>query len=420
MTNKENSGTISVLVLDGAATRYCGALAEWDALTLLACVSDDPTNWSELAQVWPRSATADSAEFADALPLQDLELSAAMEQLDAATPWLVIDLPQRRILTGGGFEEFPRDCYFDPDEEASQRSRQPAYLSVHLPPWWILDHQAEVAAIAERRSEPLRLPQPRRDVLWGPQLAEGLASRLCQAFRSEDWLSANCDSDRQARYAQTVAVHRDWLMTPHDDLQGRIPRECLHDGRKWVELVIETQLRRISKQQPPVPLPQEMQASPNVPFGREEVCLYFDCCRELIDFGWEWLVAHRGSAVSAATPEANVKPETHASATSVTPATATSATATSATATSATATSATATSATATSATAATGPIGEESQVTQVKLAQALAERQHAWLHEPFEGSRPPAEMIETERCRVPGMSNDGGHVIDCDCPICM
>jgi len=57
---------------------------------------------------------------------------------------------------------------------------------------------------------------------------------------------------------------------------------------------------------------------------------------------------------------------------------------------------------------------------TQALLVQRLAEFRDGWLNQPNEATGPlltPAELIESERRRMP-VTSDGSH-LDCDCPIC-
>jgi hypothetical protein len=62
----------------------------------------------------------------------------------------------------------------------------------------------------------------------------------------------------------------------------------------------------------------------------------------------------------------------------------------------------------------------QDPRPTQPLLVRRLAEFRDGWLHEPNEASSTlltPAELIESERRRMP-VTSDGSH-LDCDCPIC-
>lgn len=357
MNSERLSATISLLVIDDDATRIGTAVDDWDAATLMACMSEDPVSWSELAMVWSRYQTGHSPEFVDSLPLEEMNLTDAIAKLDPTIPWVAIDMPQKRIWGGGGYEEIPRDACFGMGEEDGMFGPS-IRVSIHLPPWWQVVNQATADDVLRSRTSAIEIPDPRRDVLWGKPFAEGLAELLCAAACSETWRSDNCDTDDDNRYSHTIAVHRDWLMTPNADLDGRTPRECLHGGMGWLDRVIDAQKYGVTDDRNPIPISRDMQTYQAGPMGREEICMYFDCCRELIHFGWDWIVAHRADV---------------------------------------------------------------EAGTATRRLAQALAELQDTWMHMPFEGGSPPVAIIRSERRRVPRIVGSDGedHRIDCDCPIC-
>lgn len=104
--------------------------------------------------------------------------------------------------------------------------------------------------------------------------------------------------------------------------------------------------------------------------GREEVVMYFDLCRELINAGWRWCVDQQIAAAGG--PSHSRLPE----------------------------------------------------------LVAHLAEVQQRWLRSPFEDGSPPERIVEYGRRRVPfafgvpivGMEDlpPEEHVLDCDCPLCL
>ena len=51
---------VDVLVVDGQVARFAPKLDDWNTTTLLACVSEDPVDWAEIAAVWPRYQTGPS------------------------------------------------------------------------------------------------------------------------------------------------------------------------------------------------------------------------------------------------------------------------------------------------------------------------------------------------------------------------
>jgi len=105
------------------------------------------------------------------------------------------------------------------------------------------------------------------------------------------------------------------------------------------------------------------------PMGSEEMVVYFDLCRELIEAGWSWCSGEQ------------------------------------------------------------TQPAWKQEPEFQSALVDFLRETKDEWMREPFEGGSPPSFIVECSRRRVPrgagvpivGMTQQQSeqHVVDCDCPIC-
>lgn len=366
---------LAVLVIDSQHTRWAADIDDWNAATLLACISEDPADWSELAAVWPRYQAGPSAEFADALPLAVTEHDAAVERLPLDECWMVLDLQQQRVFSSPAYGEIRRDgCFGIESDEGRSSNGLPAevQMSIHLPPWWEIHNAATPAQVRHSRETAVRRPRPRRDVLWGPPLARGLAERMLASFQSPEWNTAAASADPQARYRFTVAVHRDWLMSPRDDLEGRTPRESLHGGIDWIERVIEGQRWNVTQERTLTRIPHDFASYLQAPMGRSEVCLYFDLCREMIDLGWRWLETHRAE-FAAQEHRAEF---------------------------------------------AAREPRAANRLVDH--LATVLEEVKTVWMEAPFEGGSSPAAIIQDERDRIPQVVGEEGHLLDCDCPLCL
>ncbi len=105
-----------------------------------------------------------------------------------------------------------------------------------------------------------------------------------------------------------------------------------------------------------IPVPEEMASFETAPFGRHEIIFYFEGCRATINAGWLWLLADRSRIVNPA--------------------------------------------------------------VTQ-GLCSAIKKALQAWMDTKHEDGPTPREVIRCERQRIPLIERDGGHLLDCDCPIC-
>lgn len=349
----EETASVVVIVVDRSETRVALELDDWNTVTLLACVSENPADWSELAAAWPRYRTAASAEFAEALPLILSDWESAWSHLGADRPWMMIDLRDKRVFSGRAYDTFAHHRSFGLGP--AEGFERPVRLSIHLPPWWEIHNGADPVDVCRRRQSEINIPNPRRDVLWGPPLAQDLAQRMVTAARGKGL--AAVDSSR-ALYQLTVAVHRDWLMTSREDLGGGIPRDCLHGGFRWLDRVIEAQSSRLRRDDGFSPTPCELDSRETAPFGRAEVCLYFDACRELIDIGWRWLFDNSPRISDPA---------------------------------------------------------------CDADLAEVLTQALERWLDEPAEDGLCPVEIIRAERLRIPFVAGQQreGHKGHCDCPIC-
>jgi hypothetical protein len=66
-------------------------------------------------------------------------------------------------------------------------------------------------------------------------MIDNLATCILGTITGESWQASGAVDDPDKGYPFTIAVHRDWLMTPRDDLGGKFPRQMLHGGHHWVE-----------------------------------------------------------------------------------------------------------------------------------------------------------------------------------------
>ncbi len=374
---------VDIVVIDMHETRIAFAIDDWNMTTLLACISEDPSDWPEVVAVWARYQTGPSADDIDALGFDVVDVDNAMNGLSDDRAWMVIDLKNKRVCIGKENDPVQRDgCYaWGEDNGFGPEIRVP----VHLPPWWELNVHVDLAMVLQPRRSAIPICNPQRDVVWGPELCKWLANRLLESYLADERLreilkslamdflahqggsiseedfsktSDRYQALRNELYPRKIEIHRDWLMTPRDDLGGRMPRQCLHGSIDWIERVIDGQRWQISRKVPPVPIPNSMADRPDVPMGLSEVCMYFDLCRELIQSGWIWFVAHSDQV-----------------------------------------------------------GLGQE----VVLLALHLEEVQKSWMQMPHEGGSSPSAIIYAERHRSPRVVGEDGenHILDCNCPIC-
>lgn len=358
----------TMVVIDASGTRLAERLDSDTALTLLGLMSEDPSDWEEALDCWPRYRSPVVCEFPSSLPLSKVALATALSALEANDQWIVLDLVQKRVLTAPTMTLIGRDPAYDMCAAGEEQPCCP--LFIHLPPWWELLEQVPVGAVSAVRTSPIDKPHVDRNVLYGDALLNDLAKRILAAVESSLWRTRKAATDERARYPFTVAVHRQWLMTGRPDLDGRKPRQLLHGAVDWSDRIIEGQQQRYNYIQQMIALPDSGIDFDTAPMGREEMVFYFDLCRELIEAGWMWCIAQGERQVQW----------------------------------------------------------GQES--TRTALVAFLREVEETWMASPFEGGASPSFSIECCRRRVPqgaGVAIEGmnqtapaEHLLDCDCPLCI
>ncbi|KAA1260711.1 hypothetical protein LF1_32520 [Rubripirellula obstinata] len=363
----QENGAVAVVVIDSSGWQVANNLNVDTATTLIALASEDPGDWAEAMGVWPRYRTPAVCEFVSCVPLEQTDSGDAMNRLLSAEAFVVVDFCDKRVLIGGDFMPVGRDAAFAMSKDESGKQHCP--LSVHLPPWWELREGVSPDAVNDPRQTPINKPYVDREVLFGDALLADIAARVLQTVQTDAWKESEASGEQQARYPFTISVHRDWLMTPREDLDGRTPRELLHGAQDWSDQVTWGQRMRFEDGGPMVAAPDDWDGFETAPMGSQEMILYFDLCRELIGAAWFWCESEQGTSTRANRDDA------------------------------------------------------------ANELVGFLRGVRDEWHESPFEGGSPPRFMIECGRRRVPrgaGVTIEGidavqteQHIADCDCPIC-
>jgi len=362
----ENHDIVAAVIRDREDYRLGVSLDTDTVMTLIAVASEDPSCWEDVIGYWPRYRTPAVCEFVDSLPIVSVDRDAAIGAIKETDAWGLIDLVEKRIVTGGELQPVGRDQAFAMVVDDDGRQHCP--LSVHLPPWWELYEQVGVDVIGQPRRSPIRRPEVNRRVLFGESLPTDLTARVLEIVRRERWPSRDDGSER-SYYPFTIEVHRDWLLTPRDDLGGLMPRQMLHGAHEWIDRLVQAQRLRFDDGGEIVAAPDDVFGYETAPMGSEEMVIYFDLCRELIVAAWSWCEADETKRKL------------------------------------------------------------NKGENCQPALAEFLRGVKADWLASPFEGGSPPSFIIECSRRRVPrgagvpivGISEreTEQHVTDCDCPIC-
>ncbi len=233
--NESTIQLVHIIVLDREACRL-GLLDEDIATTLVAVASEDPADWSEMLAYWPRYSSRVVPEFLSTLPMEIVAKEDLSESVRSSQRWVVLDLVKKRIVSGKALEPIGRDACFAMHTDENGDQHDP--LSVHLPPWWELEEQADFETIDRPRQNSLKTPTVDRELLFGSPLVQAIVNHALK-FASEGRLAdaiKNSNSEtRDPFYALTIEVHRDWLMTPQEDIGGLNPRQMLHGGIDWID-----------------------------------------------------------------------------------------------------------------------------------------------------------------------------------------
>ncbi|MDY0168529.1 MAG: hypothetical protein RBS80_18415 [Thermoguttaceae bacterium] len=164
-------------------------------------------------------------------------------------------------------------------------------------------------------------------------------------------------------------IHARWLMTPRDDLRGQSPRDVLLAGKSHIDWDLQDRGLQWSRFRAcPPALSRESAAFRFGPCGMHENVLYYEMVRDLVWNCWRRVVEPKGEGAEQAAPDA-----------------------------------------------AGEGPAPAD------EIAR-LEQVQKEWLATPdFDdlGMRPPGEVIEFERMRIPMTASGNEAVIDPDCPLC-
>jgi hypothetical protein len=166
MTNEHD--IVTVVIRDDEVCRLGAARDTDTAVTLIAVASEDPNSWEDAIGYWPRYRTPAVCEFIDSLPFAAVDLRTACDAIAETDAWVLIDLAQKRIVTGRAFQPVGRDEAFA--MVVDEDGRQHCPLSVHLPPWWELHEQVSADVIGRPRQVPIQRPEVNREVLFGEPL----------------------------------------------------------------------------------------------------------------------------------------------------------------------------------------------------------------------------------------------------------
>ena len=299
---------LTILVRDSARFLMLRDLTEWDALTMAAAVSSDPRSIHELSLAWQRY---ESPEAWEELPWEN----AMPEEVEQH--WLLIDLANLSIATDlPDFLPETRAQYTAESDSPVDRSR---CLWINIPPTWKQTVASNLAAMIRPIGPPVEALDF-RGVLFGRPLIKFIAKQMSQRIdeysermkeaKREAQTKLKSRGKKQAKQNEvdvilesmegntassmgeiSKQIHAKWLMTPRKDLGGKSPRFFLHEGRSWADLEVDSRREQWSLQRrPPRALDRETHTYRFGPMTIEEVVLYFEMVRGVINDGWRLIL----------------------------------------------------------------------------------------------------------------------------------
>ncbi|MEX2142010.1 MAG: hypothetical protein WD894_22275 [Pirellulales bacterium] len=221
------------------------------------------------------------------------------------TPWdaglVIIDLAARLVVCESSYSSpGPDGClqYHD-GTRATDKT-----LRYHLPKDWEFTRYADgwqCLAKERRRALAARPPIDTRAILYGRPLVEFVAAELWTALASvpsavageasketadapswDDAEPEGANADDQTR-AAIREVHVRWLMTPRDDLNGRTPREMMHEKREFIAWDMQDRCEQWSQlDESPPPLDPQSHAYRFAGYGVHEMVVYYYLVRHLL------------------------------------------------------------------------------------------------------------------------------------------
>lgn len=347
-------GNAIAVICEDSSVRFLNESDSEVLYSVLTCAEDDSRTWKDFQLLWPRSIASDAAPASiDDLPWETLDLNGLVQTLEkrtgssGAANWIAIELHTSTIFTGahGPWLLGQEDRY-----NAPHGSEKEYVIQFEHAPWWSIQRDVAPSTLhASGRKKTVR-SEPNRTVLWGDEWLDFLSSELAKLAK------IGVSFNEENSYPVILKIHKAWLLTPRASLKNQTPREQLHIAKDWISNLNRSQLARIDEGLEPIPLPLEFSGYETAPMGKNEVIIYFDANRDLLEYGYNWIIKNISS---------------------------------------------------------------RKSKKFEQELKTALTKRFRRWREELDDEGLSPAFVVQFERQRLPLMSLDVEHIPQCDCPIC-
>lgn len=262
---------------------------DWTALVGLASLSTDPTTVAEWA--------AAARRYLPHEPLSETGVRSQKLQLDALNDgrgWCVLDLVGRTVVANPEFELPRRAAAFQNDD-----GNDPADFHIvwfDLASDWGWETVTDKTSLDDTLSTRYELAtrEPRTDwraILLGKPCWDFFADAMLARPKDQAPTRTETYSGIGYEVELTRSMHRDWLMTPRDDLQVRTPREVLLCDRERLLKDLEHRAEQWTQQRSAPPaLSRDSFAYRRGYAGTTEAFLYFHLVRNVVNEGWKWLL----------------------------------------------------------------------------------------------------------------------------------
>ncbi|MDA0660108.1 MAG: hypothetical protein O2931_15460 [Planctomycetota bacterium] len=262
---------------------------DWTALVSLASLSTDPISLEEFAAATRRYLPHEPL-LANGVRTPEWLFSA----LHAGRGWCVIDLVGRTVVANPEFELPRRAAAFQNDDGNDPADFHIVWFDLASDWGWetVTDPTALEVTLSTRYELATRLPRNDwREVLMGKPCWDFLANAMLARPNGQALSRTETHAGLVYEMELTRSMHREWLMTPREDLQARTPRDVLLFDRERLLKDLEHRAEQWTQQRSAPPaLSRDSYAYRRGYAGTTEAFLYFHLVRNVVNEGWKWLL----------------------------------------------------------------------------------------------------------------------------------
>jgi hypothetical protein len=269
---------------------YSGVTSSTLAITCVASLAADPKTISELLAALERYEKEAKSSFSSVHSSSSLDLEA----YDAGV--LIIDLGARVVVCNS-------TCL-----KVGPEGQVTCYDQLHLSSidvdycladdWLFTNSFEEYLETRDQRRNEHSTSQlvDGRPILYGRQLSQFLAIKACTCviFNSASRSPEVTHTGNEYIADCITEIHREWLMTPRDDLRGNSPRQIMLARRELIDFDMESRMLQWSFQlEGPPPLSRDSAAYRYGGSGTHEWVMYYELIRSLLSGAFGRLIGPR-------------------------------------------------------------------------------------------------------------------------------